>query len=532
MRPKDGLKLAVCFGLGAMLACGSSEPNIIYIYPAEAGPTPEPEPEPLPQGTSSSTSSSSGSPHGQVDAAPPPEPPFNGFARRTLRAGKSPIVSLIGITTGPTPHVVYYISVDAGITFDVEAVPVAGGTPVVLQAKIPNEDFAYVSGGAVAWYTSTDTIGIADAINIWTPLNGKKTIATLTRDAFFFANVDGSRVAFSVDATVDSTNIAVTTSAAPVATAPVLTGPNAMNWAANLEMCSGSFGFVTDVFIGGYCTGVNPKTVQPRLVTVDAAGMAVVRVDDSVPANDIFPEWRADATGKKILVTTPTFEGRLLVADGPTTTTESIGVFKQSVVTDDGLVVFVSQADGVLKKATFASPPVVTPLVPDLKTAELIAVVRNHVIFGTQRTQGGSDLKVVDDDSATPQAVTLVGTANVSFQGITGDEARAIYFSPLGGVSGALKSIPLGGGTALDLDPASRLVLPANTGTGVLTLTAVTTPPNQPARTFTFKYTDAAKGGALADAVRFTNGGDLGFISGKTFIFTDDAVGLIAVDLP
>ena len=513
-------KLAVCLGFVAMGACGS-DPTVVYVIPADAGES----------STSISSSSSSSSSSGQVDVpdAEVPEGPFNGFVRRTLRDGKGQTVAIIGITTGPTPHVLYYASKD-GTNFALEAVPVTGGAPVVLQAKIGGDDFAYVSGGAVAWYIGTDNLGIADAINIWTPLTGTKTVTTLTHENFFFANQDGSRVAFSVDATVDATSIAVTTSAAPVATAPALSGANTMNWAANLGECFGSLGFVKDIFIGGYCTGVVPTASQPRIVTVDAAGSAVVRVDDAVPANNIFPEWRADDTGTKLLVTTPAFEGRLLVTDGPTTTTDTIGIFQSSVVTGDGLVVFVGE-DGFLKKATFTSPPVVTPLVLAAKS-ELIAVFKNRVIFASARSNNGSDLKEVDDDVVTPTPVTLVATANASFRGVTGDRAHVLFFSPQSGVTATLKAIPIGGGEPIVLDSASRGTVAARVGTGILSITSVTTPPGKPARRFTFKYSDATKGGPLADAARFTTSGDFGFFSGKTFIFTDDDAGLIAVDLP
>ena len=86
---------------------------------------------------------------------------------------------------------------------------------------------------------------------MWTAENGVKTIATSTYLTQFWATEDGSQIAFSANAVGQATtDIVVTTAAAPDITTPVITGANAENITVNTDACPTQFGFAGTTFVG------------------------------------------------------------------------------------------------------------------------------------------------------------------------------------------------------------------------------------------------------------------------------------------
>jgi len=447
-----------------------------------------------------------------------------------LKAGET---GWVGLTTGASPHAVYYVK--NGANYDLEAVPAAGGAPVVLQASIADDDFAYVRGGAVAWYTGTSpTTGIATAINVWTKTTGKKAVNAATLDGFFTASEDGTAVAFSVNATANSTDFAVTTSAAPSALTPAITGANAVNLAA-AGTCAPNVAFAPagTTLIGTYCTGVEATATQPKLITVAAGGAAIVRIDNAGPTTAIQSTWFADKTGTKLFVigTAPNNEGRIVIANGVDTTVAPVDTNQDGVATvapDGAFAVYT--AGGALKKATFAAVPVVTPVVATGVVSVLqFSTDSKRVLYTTQADapNGLTDLKSVDVSAAVPAPVVLVATPTANVSGLTGSGTHVLYRDTIVQGKGKLSSIPVGGGAAKILDMASFAASPAREGTGVLTATAVADLDGKGALGVTFQYVDAVVGGALqagASDVLLLTGNEAapsGGWAGKTYVHTN-----------
>lgn len=482
-------------------------------------------------GGSSSSSGGSSSSSSGGDAGPPA--PKN----TKLKAGDA---IYIGVTTGATPHAIYYLA-KAGGAYDVEAVPVAGGASEVLQANIADDDYAFVSGGAVAWYTGTNpTSRIATSINVWTKASGKKTVTTATREGIFAASPDGALVAFSVNAAADTTDVAMTTAAAPSAAAPALAGANAINMASAAQDCSPSIGFAGNVLVGAYCTGVDAAATQAKLVTAAAGAAAVVRIDNAVAADSIQPGFIADSTGGKLFVRglAPDNQGRIVLA-GATTTVAPLenGVTGAAISKDNNTLLFTAGA--ALKKATFAATPVITPLIAtNVKGMLGVSSNSKHVMYYTQEDAANQtiDIQTVDYTAATPAAIAILATPTGAPSGFTGSGSHVVYVDEFGATTGKLKSKPAGGGAEKVLDAASYLGILSPVGTGVLSVTAAADAGGG-FYSLTVKYSDAAVGGALqtgASDVLYGNA-EVYAWSGKNFVHTNisaAAPGIYSLSIP
>lgn len=478
--------------------------------------------------TSSSSSSSSGS---SGDAGVGPK-------NTKLKDGDT---LLIGVTTGATPHAVYYLS-KGGNVYDVEAVALSNGAVTVLKAGIGDADNAYVSGGAVAFYTGTVS-NIATSVSVWTKTNGIKTVNTPTRQGLFAANADGTLVAFSANATATSTDVTLTTSAAPSAASPALTTDNAVNLAA-LSKCSPQIGFAGSVLVGSYCTGVDANATQPKLVTAASGAAAVVRIDNADVADAFQSGWIADSTGGKIFVRgpAPTNEGRIVLA-GATTTVAVVDtdVTGAAIPKDGSALIYTTST--ALKKATFAAAPVVTSLVgTNVKGLLGLSGDSKRALYYTQEdaAEGLIDAYTVDFTAAVPAPVAIVATPTASPTGFTADGASVVYVDEWGAATGKLKSKPAGGGAEKLLDAASNGAFVAGAGSGALSIASYADVSGGGGYYgLVLKYTDASVGGALqaaaSDVLYSTNGDDTFFWSGKTLAHVNTsagAPGVYALTLP
>ena len=479
---------------------------------------------------SSGTSGSSGKDAGK-DTGTSTSSSGGAIVDTKLTAGATQI---IGVTTGATPHVVYY-KTNAGMGFDVEAVPLAGGAAVVLKTDIADDDFAFVNGGAVAWFTGTEAgtkgVGKATAINIWTKANGIKTVTTATRSGLFAATDDGASVAFGTGSTDTTTDLVYTTSAAPVVTTASFTGANAFNWAsakavapATAATCAPRVRFAGTVLIAAYCTGTTGTAVAARLGTVAAAaGTVTVRIDNATPANAIQPAFVADAAGDKIFVLgpSPANVGKVVVAAATTTVgTLEAGITGVNVAKDGSQVVYT--AGGALKKATFAATPVVTSLVATGALGILASSSDSkYSLYNTLADANDdtlTDAKLVDVTVAAPVPVTILAAATATAYSFT---AGAVVFTdavdPDTGL-GKVKSVALTGGAAKVLDPAAFGAFTAELGNGVLTVEDLGAQQGDP---WTVKYVDAVLAGALVPVSTTLNSSDNFQWSGKTFVYSD-----------
>lgn len=475
--------------------------------------------------TSSSSSSSSGS-SGDGGVGP---------KNAKLKDGDT---FLIGVTTGATPHAVYYLS-KAG-QYDVEAVALSNGAVTVLKTAIADSDNAYVSGGAVAFYTGTVS-NVATSVSVWTKANGIKTVNTPTRQGLFAANQDGTLVAFSANATATSTDVVLTTSAAPSAASPALTTDNAVNLAA-LAGCSPQIGFAGSVLVGSYCTGTDAGATQPKLVTAASGAAAVVRIDNANAADAFQSGWIADSTGGKIFVRgpAPTNEGRIVLAGATTTVAVVESDVTGAAIPKDGSALIYTTSTA-LKKATFAAAPVITSVVgTNVKGLLGLSSDSKRALYYTQEdaAEGLIDAYTVDFTAAAPAPVAIVATPTASPTGFTGDGSQVVYVDEWGATTGKMKSKPAGGGAEKVLDPASNGAFVAAAGTGALSIASFTSL-GQGYYGLTLKYADAAAGGALqtgaSDVLYSTNGDDTFFWSAKTLAYVNSsagAPGVYALTLP
>jgi len=522
------------------LACGASD-----------GVRPTTEPGVVPGANADSATPDAGS----ADTGARPESgPGDDVKRTKLREDDWQFRSrLVGITTGAVPHVIYtreedyYFGADDGKARYLEAVPITGGAPIRLAAYHPYR--IEVSGGAVAWYDGTNYDNVANAIHLWTEQSGTKTVYTHTRPGLFAATEDGSRVAFSTNATLATSDIAVTTSAAPSAANPALTAANAV---ANRAVCEPHIAFAGATLVAGYCTLLpavadDPNTTQrPKLVTVSEAGATVVRIDNALLTDAFQTRWYADSGGTKLFVLgpKPDVRGRVIVTSGPGTTTADVdpNVAGVDVAKDGSAVVYVS--NGALKRATFAADPVVTTIVPTgVLTLLAMTADSKHALFSTAEGPiQRSDLNTVDVTANVPAPVALVATATVKSVGFNGAGTHVLYldepFTDENGITlWKLKSKSVGGGPEKVLDAVAFAAYAAPVGNGVLSV-SYRTPASEDCGDTTLRQADSVAGGAPRSAATILTCSDdsvpLGYWSGSSFAYHEQksAPGLYAITLP
>jgi hypothetical protein len=483
-------------------------------------------------GASSGSSGSTGDGGAELDGGPDAD---GGPATvATLRAGR---VVLVGVTTDDLA--VYLVDGGAGAS-NLEAVALAGGAPTVLATGLTATDRAFVEGGAVAWYTAVDANGIG-TVNLWTKASGAKpALSTTSRVGLFSATADGARAAFSVGATATSTDLAVTDTAAPAATA-VLTGANAINLAASLD-CAPRLAFAGGALFGAYCNGTLAGANAARLVTVTPAGVAK-RLDDANvnAAGTIRPFFSIDKAGDKVFVISAGgSRGHVIL---PATAPAAGGDIPVELDTEEGFlrddgsaVIYRTGVDDALKRATTADPPVIVTLVAT-GVKEVLAVdkTQSRVLFHTLDPATADDLvdlRSLDTTPAVPTPpVDIVPTAAAAPVGFSADGASILYFSDLA-TGSKLKTQPAGGGPEqlLALDIGAAMIAPDGSGVVLVTDDVV-----QGQETLlTLAYVDTLVGGAPHPIADHVPQGAYRF-SGRKFVFartSETSPGLFRVDLP
>jgi hypothetical protein len=484
-----------------------------------------------------------------VDAAVPtrdalaPEvvtPPPRQTTLSLLRASSS--ARFVGVTTGPSPHVAY-LEPNAQSTFDLVVLPVTGGAPTVLEegVDLAAGDGVLLRNGVIAWYLGVNADSQAPAIHLWSPVAGAKTVTTQTVVGGFWASEDGTRVAFSANAKADTTDVAVTTMAAPSAAAPALTGANALNLTVSAFDCPAQLDFRGENFIGAYCTGVLPSATQPLLVTVGADGAAVVRLDNSVAANDFDGTWTSDPAGTKIFVNDAVAGAHLVDATTATITTGTIAKVDSAGVIPDGSAILYL-VSGALKKATFASPPVITDVLPS-GVDRFFAITKDSKTLLYAKTNAGGlvDLHSLDLTAASPTPVALREAATNVYFGLTGTQTHALFADVADPNANRVYSVPIrGGAPVLLVDPVGSLAggldfEPSPVGTGLVFTIQSSLVTGTALERSALGYVDALKGGGLEPAATVLRAQDeRGAWSGNTYVFRDVGTkpGIYALTLP
>ncbi|AKV01029.1 hypothetical protein AKJ09_07692 [Labilithrix luteola] len=392
------------------------------------------------------------------------DPGTNGLGSVTLRNGTT---QLLGVTTGSTPMAVYLFS--GAQSLSLEAVPVGGGSPTVIAMDLTGEEDYGISGGAVWWYTAINASGIG-TVNFWTKANGAKTaVASGSIDGFFWASEDGSRVAFSVAGSAKTTNVAVTGSDAPSATA-VLQGNYSLDFPTS--ECFPDVGFVGTTLFAAFCsvqTVGSPNSTAARIVSVDGAG-AVRRLDAANNANNTIalsatkPLWYANTTGTKVFVIgAGAGQGRILdVATAPATgavTALETGVV-DGYLLDDGTAIY---ATGTAVKRGNGTGPAKTLTTTIVKSFLTRTPTGDRLIFRSLDPAGNNglvDLRTITTSSENQSTQDLVSTASVTLSGLDGNGTHVFYVSDVvedanGLLSGVLKALPMTGGTEIILAKGS-----------------------------------------------------------------------------
>ncbi len=538
IRSRNGLVFAtVCtLGLGFSVAC--TETVIKTEGPAdEPGGTSSGSSG---KGASSSSSSSGGSSSGGSSSGGSSS---GGSSSGGVNTGLPKPTQLKGgdvILLGLIDDMAIGIVLDQ--TNTVEAFPIAGGASTVIGTLGQDDDVA-VRGGAVALYTNVDAQKIA-TLSIWTKANGlKKDVTTKARTGIFAASADGSRVAFSVNATATGTDLAVTGSATPAVTG-VLTGANAINLAS--QNCAPSLRFTGTRLFGAYCTGAATDAVAAKLVTVaDTATTAQELVANTTDALAIQPVFATDTAGSKVFVlglttATPARQARVVtVAATPAIKAVDQDVTDGFLLPDGSALVYLS--GGAAKKAALDGATI-TPAA--LGPAGVKAVLgtsptRDKFLFHTLDPAGQAelvDLHVANTAAAGP-AVDLVPTAAALPVGFTSTGATVLYLTDPAAGGATLKMKPAAGGAEKVLATKSLGALVPPAGTGVVSMDNLQDMDGFSA--LDLKFVDATgapaiNGGNPASIAASVPDGEF-FFAGKKLVFTsvDKATtGLYVIDLP
>ncbi|MDF2695283.1 MAG: hypothetical protein K0S65_3666 [Labilithrix sp.] len=462
----------------------------------------------------------------------------------TSTALKSGAAQLIGVTSGSTPMVVY-LAVQNQV-LSLEAVAPTGGTPTVIATDLTGEEDIGVNGGAVWWYTALNAGGLG-TLNFWTKANGAKTaVATGSIDGFFWASEDGSRVAFSVGGAAKTTEVAVTSSATPAATA-VLTGNYAVDFPT--DECFPDIGFVGTTLFAAFCsvqTAGSPNSSAARVVAVDAAG-TVKRLDATGNGNNTVALsldkslWHANTAGTKLFVigSGASAEGRIIdvaaaPAAGSTVALES--AVTDGFLLDDGSAVYTT---GTAIKRGTGSGASKTLTTATVKAFLSRSAGGDRVLFRSLDTAGDyelHDLRAINTSTENQAATDLIPTASVSLEALINGGSHVLYRSnlaedPSGALLGKLEAKPIGGGAAVQLATSSLGGLPVPGSTGIVNAASVKDD-GDGNLVLSLEHVDAISAAALpiSDDV-LPNAWD--FV-GKTFIYTRAGAtpGIYVVELP
>jgi hypothetical protein len=422
----------------------------------QINPTFPPE-EPAPTGSASASPGGPGAPGGPGS---PGNPSMTTPAGMALATGST---VLVGVTTDG--QAVY---IDGGKLL---AIDTGGGTPTTIDGAFAATDIARVVGGGVGFWKGV-TAGIG-TFNVWTKASGAKTSVTpqSTAGGVFAASADGARIAFSVGALQTATNLAVTSSASPDASA-FLFGSYTIDLssaAGATPSCPATFSFLGTSLVASYCTGTSATASSAHLVSVPEGATTLTSVIDADSTSGIQPFFAADSAGDKLFVIgtaagSPADQGRIVSVGA----TMSVAPFDTDVqdgfMLADGTVVYrTSTALKRLDKGDAAAAPT-TLVASGVKRLVALSGDGTHVLFrsGDPSSSGLVDLQAADTTTASQTAKAVVATAAAEPGAILAgtlalylDASGNLHGTPLGGADGQLAT----GVTSLSAIPGTSKAL-------------------------------------------------------------------------
>lgn len=399
--------------------------------------------------SSSSSSSSGGSSSG-------------GLAATELAKGFVTITGIAG------DQVIYQAVDQAGVTLN--AVPIGGGAPTKISDMVQG-DRAFVSGGAVGlWRTVTSGIG---TFSVWTKTAGLKAGPANSLVGLWRASDDGSRIAFSVAATANSSRIAIVDPAALTGTTTYeATGASAAINIANT--CAPFFRFAGKTFVAAYCT--SGSAVRARLVTApDGQASLTSVVSNNTNANGIQPYFQLNKDNTKVLVlglpdtesgVTQDEQLRIVTLADSAVQVIDTDVF-DGVLTADGSAVIYETGAGALKRASTGATPSPVEILPagTVKGIEAYSNDRARVLFASSDPDpqsGAVDLKTATTAAAIAPADVATAAQAIGFNGT---ESHFVFVKETA-TNATLLGKPVAGGADKDLftDPEVVIVPPAAGG--------------------------------------------------------------------
>jgi hypothetical protein len=416
---------------------------------------------------------------------------------------------------------------DAPVVF---AIPIAGGASTKLFT-LGAADSVTAAGLVVAhWGNVANGAGTLD---VWTRTNGLKAgIATGSDVGFVRASDDGTRIAFSQDATIADGKPATTSIGVRDYTGAVnLTTLSGANYAADLvaSACPLQMSFAGKTFIAEYCTGATTSATNARLVVVPATGNTPVRLDAATDAADGTLtgniRFSADATGAKVVAGNP---AKLWTIASPSTPLDLIvaeAAVQYQLLPSGNALVWRTSANEI--KYGVITGSTVQPTLAATGALTMVFSPDDHAVMFTKLPKDPTtslvDVNVVDVTATTPTAVALIPTATGEPIGFTATNTTALFLDGANTSDIHLKSAPIAGGAVLDLGRGTTGGRAAQSGDDfVFVANAHSGGVGQP--TFgDIYFVDAATGGTplkISSDVPVGGGDNEFFISGKNVVYT------------
>lgn len=435
-------------------------------------------------GSSGKTSSSSGSSGEEPEGDGGASSSSGGTITITPNSVKAGNAIVLGVTSDEQ---IIYIGID-GQNASLEAVPVAGGAPEVIEAAFDLDTAnASVSGGAVAYWTAIDAQTGLGTMNLWTKAGGKKTALSATSmTGLWGASEDGTRVAFTVGA--GGTDLTVVNSA--TATAATSTGilpagaANKINLAAgmgNTPTCVPRLRFAKKNLIAAFCAGTTAADKEARLYWVPENSTTEVRLDNVGPAaGPVRTTFFFDNNATKIFAVsaipnaaggTDNARGRIITVPGAAAATSVAledGSGTAGIFTDDSTAVIYRTATGGLKRASTGATPAPKTLVATAKALLGFTPDKSRVFFANAApTANGTDIHTADTTTENQTAKPLVTGQTARPLGLTETGSLFVYVE-----GNKINSIAAAGGTAKDLTlPKTAGAAVTGKGNGVIFFT-------------------------------------------------------------
>lgn len=434
---------------------------------------------------------------------------------------------------------VVYLSVN-GNQASLEAVPAAGGQQAVIaQAIDPQTEPVSVVGAVVGIWKGLDANNVG-TFSFWTKATGLKAdVATGSVATLFAGSDDGTKVAFSVNGTATTSDLAVTNTAAPSATA-VLAGSTATGTGINLaaQNCSPDVGFVGKRLFSAHCSGTAAGAVAARLYTVADGATTPVRLDaNGGAAGTIKAFWLTDKTGTKAFATASNAGSAGLVfsvaAPGSPLATLDADV-TDGFLTDDGsAVVYRTSAAGStgIRRASATATPAPITLVADGELLGANADKSKILVSVVAPVDDSTDIRVADVTTANQTPTVIVPTATARPIGFTRGGTHVVYLTDVSDTGNTLKAKPVAGGNEVTIaQDISGLAFGPG---GYVIVIDTEKQVSQDVSTFDLKTVDLTKGTTLtkvSDSVLSNF-----FVSANKLVYSklaQQGSGIYAADLP